>query len=338
MRPSGQATAIAHPNIAFIKYWGNRDSALRLPANGSISMNLEGLHTRTQVAFDPRLSDDRVSVNDRDPGDHARARVRAVLDPIRRLAGIDSAARVTSENDFPASAGIASSASAFAALAVAAAAAAGLDLSEADLSRLARRGSGSAARSVPAGYVEWQPGADDSESYARSIAPPEHWSLLDCIAVVSTVPKATGSQEGHRLADTSPLQPARVASAPDRLARCRGALLARDFEALAAVVELDSHLMHAVMMTSSPPLLYWLPESVAVMRAVNRWRAGGLPAAYTLDAGPNVHVLTPAEHGAEVSRRLAEIPGVEGVRIARPGGPARLMEPHEDGESTNAHL
>ncbi len=152
-------------------------------------------------------------------------------------------------------AGIASSASAFAALALAASAAAGLKLSEKDLSRLARRGSGSACRSIPGGFVEWQAGQDDDTSYAVSIAPPEHWALVDCIAIVSQEHKPTGSAEGQALAHTSLLQAARLADAPRRLEICRRAILDRDFAAFAEVVELDSNLMHAVMMTSSSPLV-----------------------------------------------------------------------------------
>jgi diphosphomevalonate decarboxylase len=175
-------------------------------------------------------------------------RVTAVLNLIRMQAGLHMPARVESVNSFPAGAGIASSASAFAALALAGAAAAGLDLDEADLSRLARRGSGSASRSVPGGFCQWLPGSDES-SVATSIAPPEHWDLRDVIVIVSQVHKAVGSSGGHRLAPTSSLQSARLAGAGARLAACREALLARDLAAMGAVVEEDAIMMHAVMMT-----------------------------------------------------------------------------------------
>ena len=132
---------------------------------------------------------------------------------------------------------------------------------------------------------------DDETSYAYSIAPADYWDLVDCVAVISRVHKPTGSTEGHALADTSPLQAARLADAPRRLDLCRQAILERDFEALAQVVELDSNMMHAVMMTSSPPLVYWQPATLAIMHAVSTWRQQGLPACYTNDAGPNVHVL-----------------------------------------------
>ena len=319
------ARAIANPNIAFIKYWGNRDPDLRIPANGSISMNLAGLHTRTQVTFDPHLQADQLTINGAEVQGPGLQRVHLFLERVRQMADLELHARVVSSNNFPTGAGIASSASAFAALSLASSAAAGLELSTAELSRLARTGSGSAARSVPAGFVEWLAGQDDESSYAVSIAPPEHWDLVDCIAIVSQTHKQTGSTVGHHLAGTSPLQTARVADATLRLERCRQAILECDFATFAEVVELDSNLMHAVMMTSNPALLYWQPATLAVMHAVRAWREQGLPACYTIDAGPNVHVLCLEAHAQEVSRRLAEIYGVHEVLNAGPGGPVHLV-------------
>ncbi len=231
------ATAQANPNIAFIKYWGNRDNALRLPSNGSISMNLDGLYTRTTVSFQPSLPFDELIINGHEVAGKGLSRVSYILDLVREMAGIKMNAEVMSENNFPAGAGIASSAAAFAALALASSRAVGLTLSEARLSRLARRGSGSACRSIPGGFVEWQMGTGDKDCVAVSIAPPEHWSLVDCVAIVSSQHKKTGSTEGHALAWTSPLQYARVADAPRRLDICRSAILNRDFEALANMIE-----------------------------------------------------------------------------------------------------
>ena len=319
------ATALAHPNIAFIKYWGNRDDALRLPVNGSISMNLDGLFTRTTVSFQPSLGVDELIINGHEISGKGLERVSAILEVVRQAAGLDLKAEVVSENNFPTGAGIASSAAAFAALALASARAAGLDWPEAAISRLARLGSGSASRSVPAGFVEWKMGLDDQDSYAVSIAPPEHWALADCVAVVSAGHKATGSTEGHALAPSSPLQAARVADAPRRLDICRRAILECDFESLAAIIELDSDIMHAVMMTSQPALFYWKPATLAVMEAVREWRASGLPVAYTIDAGPNVHVICTQAVSAKVAELLHNVPGVTSVLVAKAGDAARLL-------------
>lgn len=320
------ATAQACPNIAFIKYWGNRDNALRLPANGSISMNLAGLTTQTCVTFDPDLQADTLMLNGVPSAGKTLARLAAFLDEVRRLAGKKLYAHVTTENNFPTGAGIASSASAYAALALAASHALGLDLNQQNLSRLARLGSGSACRSIPGGFVEWQKGGSDADSYAFSIAPPGHWALVDLVTVVQSERKPVGSSEGHSLAGSSPLQSARLSGAARRLDACRSAIVNRDFDALARVVELDSNLMHAVMMTSIPPLFYWQPASLALMKQVIQWRQQGLRVCYTLDAGPNVHILCPAEAAAQIRLLLLAMPGVSQVFEAKPGGPARLAE------------
>ncbi|HEY3474562.1 MAG TPA: diphosphomevalonate decarboxylase [Anaerolineales bacterium] len=320
------ATAIANPNLAFIKYWGNRDNLLRLAMNGSISMNLDGLYTRTTVSFQPSLPYDELIINGHEVMGAGLDRISYLLDIIRGMANIHKRAEVMSENNFPSGAGIASSASAFAALALAGSKAAGLNLPERELSRLARRGSGSAARSIPGGFVEWQVGESDEDSFAFSIAGPEHWQLVDCVAIVSAAHKKTGSTEGHGIAWTSPLQAARVADAPRRLEICRKAILERDFNAFASIVELDSDMMHAVMMTSTPALHYWKPASLEVMSCVRQWRTEGIPVCYTVDAGPNVHVICPETEAHLIDKRLREIKGVQNVLVAQPGGPAKIVD------------
>ena len=320
------ATAQAHPNIAFIKYWGNRDNILRIPMNGSISMNLDGLFTRTTISFQHTLPFDELIINGHEVTGAGLDRVAYILDIIRGMANIHDHAEVMTENNFPAGAGIASSASAFAALALAGSKAAGLDLSEPELSRLARRGSGSASRSIPGGFVEWQVGTTDDDSIAFSIAPPDHWKLVDCVAIVSASHKKTGSTEGHSIAPTSPLQTARVADAPRRLEICRNAILNCDFDSFASIVELDSDMMHSVMMTSTPALHYWKPASLDVMNSVRQWRSEGLSACYTVDAGANVHVICPEAEAQTVEKRLREIKGVENVLVAHAGGAAKIMK------------
>ena len=318
------ASASAHPNIAFIKYWGNRDQDLRLPANGSLSMNLGMLHTQTTVTFRDELQEDTLTVNGTEQKGAAAARTAAFMDAVRRLVPDAGHAEIVSENNFPMGAGIASSASAFAALALAASAAAGLNLKENELSRLARLGSGSACRSIPDGFCEWACGNGGEDSFSVSIAPASHWDLADLIAVISGEHKKVGSTAGHGMAQTSPYQEARVRTAPERIRICREAVLNRDFDALAEVCECDMLMMHAVMMTQVPPLLYWEPASIRLIKLVKEWRAEGLPCFATLDAGPNVHVICPAGVSDEVRARMAEVEGVREIIFSLPGGKARL--------------
>ncbi len=319
------ATAQAHPNIAFIKYWGNRNNELRLPSNSSISMNLDGLFTRTTVSFQPSLPFDELIINGHAVMGKGLERISYILDLVREMAGLKINAEVMSENNFPAGAGIASSAAAFAALAFASSRAAGLTLSEAQLSRLARRGSGSASRSIPAGFVEWEMGESEEESFAFSIAPVGHWNLVDCVAIVNSAHKKTGSTEGHAIAGTSPLQNARVEDVPRRLEICRNAILNKDFETFANIIEHDSDMMHAVMMTSNLPLMYWQSATVEIFHQVREWRASGLPVGYTVDAGANVHVICLGEYAKEVEKRLRELPGVSNVLVAGVGGGAKVV-------------
>jgi diphosphomevalonate decarboxylase len=321
----GKATAVANPNIAFVKYWGKVDDALNLPANPSLSMNLAALTTVTTVEFRPGQAHDVVTIDGHPAVGQALDRVVAHLDRVRVLAGTPfdaERARVDSRNDFPAATGLASSSSAFAALTLAATWAAGLSLDAIELSRLARLGSGSACRSVPAGFVLWE------TEEAHQLAPPEHWDLRDAIAIVTEHAKAVGSHNGHALAPTSPFYVARLAAVPGWLAAVKDGLARRDLAVMGPAIESDALAMHGVMMTSRPSLLYWLPATVAVLGAVRAWRAGGLEVYFTIDAGPNVHCLCQAAAAAEVEERLRQVPGVQEVVMSGPGAGVRSVDWH----------
>lgn len=320
-----KATARAHPNIAFIKYWGNADDDLRLPVNSSISMNLDGLYAETTVEWDESLTEDNLNLNNNPETGQALQRVVDHMNRIRKRLDISTFASIKSVNNFPTGTGIASSAAAFAALSVAACSAANADLTEKELSTIARIGSGSASRSVPSGFVEWYAGDSHESSYAESVASPEHWDLVDVIAIVSDQHKKTGSQAGHPTAKTSDLQNARIAGAQERLDTVRQAILNRDFPKFAEIVELDSNLMHAVMMTSNPPLFYWNPATLTIMEQVRAWREEGLSVCYTLDAGPNVHCICIRKDAEAVRERLSNLSGLLEIKTAGVGGAAHIV-------------
>lgn len=325
MSTIAQAKARASSNIAFIKYWGNQDDALRIPVNSSISMNLAGLFTETVVRWDDGLSADRLVLNGKEADHGAYQRVVDHLDVLRERLGITAHAEVTSANNFPMGAGIASSASSFAALTMAGIRAIDATISEKELTTLARLGSGSASRSIPNGYVYWHMGDHHENSYAESVASADHWNLVDVIAVISDTHKAVGSTRGHATAQTSDLQGGRLSHVEARLETVKDAILNRDFSLLAPVVEHDSNLMHAVMMTSQPALFYWMPTSLVVMDAVRQWRAEGLNVCYTLDAGPNVHCICTAEDAPQIIQRVKQITGVLEVLQAGVGGEAIIV-------------
>lgn len=315
-------TAVAHSNIAFIKYWGNLSDERRLPTNASLSMNLSAARTETTVHFSRERRADRVVIDGETRFDAARERVVAHLDRIRWRSGVTFKALVESRNTFPMGTGIASSASGFAALTVAGTHAAGLELSEPELSALARLGSGSACRSVPGGFVWWHAGATDGESYAETIAPPEHWDLRDIVAVVQDRHKAVGSTDGHRAARTSSLFEARLADLQHSLPRTRQAVLDRDFATLGPLVEAEALSLHAIALTSRPPILYWSPETVRLMLQAQAWRLQGLAVYFTLDAGPNVHLLCEGHQAKAVEDAVRTLDYVTLVLHNRPAGPA----------------
>jgi diphosphomevalonate decarboxylase len=327
-----EATAIAPANIAFVKYWGVQDAALTLPFNESVSMNLDRCFTTTTVRFDPRLNDDEVALklygqDERMATGRPFERVVAQLDRVRALAGVQTRAHVRSENNFPSDAGIASSAAAFAALTTAAVAALGLQLSEAELSALTRRsGSGSACRSIPTGFVHWHNDGTDSGSYAVSVAPPDAWALADVVAVVDPGVKSVTSADNHRLVTTSPYFNARLQEMPGRIQQTLLAIRDRDLGQLGSVCEADAVSMHVVAMTAQPPTFYWNAGTMAVIHALHRWRNEGLFGYFTIDAGPNVHVICARSDAAEIEQRLQSLPEVqftiangagEGARIVR---------------------
>ncbi len=318
-------TAISCSNIAFIKYWGNADHELRIAANPSLSMNLADLTVTATVQFHADFPSDTLTINGECVTGGAAERVFRQIDLIRQKANFSHRAQIATESNFPAGAGIASSAAAFSALAVAGAAAAGLSLSEAELSALARRGSGSACRSVPPGFVQWLAGGADETSFAESIAPADHWDLVDIVAIVSAEHKAVGSTGGHALADTSVLQAARVVSAAERFSAAKEAVLAKDLPALGTVIEEDAVMMHGVMMTSRPPLFYWQPATLAVIHVVRQWRAEGIPVYFTIDAGPNVHLICERSHAEAVASLARALPGVQKIMRSGVGGGAKVL-------------
>lgn len=329
-----KVTALAHPNLALVKYWGKADERLNIPANSSISVNLSAATTLTSVAFAAGLAADEVTINGQDADRAAHSRIVRHLDRVRALAGIATRARVTSSNDFPASAGIASSASAFAALSLAAARAAGLALDPRALSILARQGSGSACRSIPDGFAEWVAGSDDASSYACQLAPADHWDLRITTAIIDVQPKEMPSSEGHRLAQTSPFYRARLAELPRTLEIVRRSLLDRDFRALGLAVEREAVSMHAIAMTASPRqeewlsgIYYWQPATMRLIQAVQGWRRAGLPVYFTIDAGPNVHLLCEGANQAALEQALAgELAALGGSFIvSRPAAGARVI-------------
>jgi diphosphomevalonate decarboxylase len=321
------AVAIAHPNIALAKYWGKRPWGKNLPSVPSLSVTLGGMVTTTRVTLGAA---DSLTLNGTVASGRPLERAVAMLDLLWREAGKAGErprAAVESKNDFPTAAGLASSASAFAALAVAGDAALATALGAARLSCIARRISASAGRSLFGGFVELPAGEPGQEQLpARPLCGPDHWKLALVVAVTTEAQKEVGSTEGMiRTTETSPLYPGWVECAPRLCARVKEAVMARDFEALIAPVEQSALTMHASALAADPGLVYWNGTTVEVIRGVRQMRAAGVPACFTIDAGPHVKVLTPAEALSTVETKLRAIPGVLRTIVAHPGEGARVV-------------
>lgn len=323
------ATAVAHPNIALIKYWGKRDAAVQLPATGSLSLTLGIAPTTTTVTLEPSLVEDTGELNGEPMNDKEVGRVRRFLDLVReRAGGADlPKASVVSVNEIPTGAGLASSASGFAALTLAAAAAYGLEQTPAEASALARRGSGSACRSIFGGLVEWLPGDDEDELTSHAVELPDSGlELALVVAVLSPGRKKIDSREAMRnTVETSPYFPAWVETVPGEIEQMKEAIAAADFTAVGQLAESNAMRMHASMLGATPPVRYWNADSVAALDLVATLRDEGIECYATMDAGPNVKVICrPGDAETIAERFRAEFGGID-VLVSGHGPAAYLV-------------
>lgn len=306
------ATAVAHPNIALVKYWGKANEELIIPATGSLSMTLDIFPTTTTVELTD-AAQDRVILDGQELSGEESARVVHVLSLVRELAGDSRKATVISRNTVPTAAGLASSAAAFAALAKAACAAYGLDVSGADLSRLARRGSGSASRSVFGGLVRWNAGVDD----ATSVAEPLSWNgpdLAMVVAVLSSERKKIGSRRAMKVTvETSPYYEGWVSSNAILLERASRAVADGNYSELGRIAEMSALRMHASMLGAEPPIRYLNARSFELFDAVAELRDQGIEAYASADAGPNVKILCQASDAPALMAALRE--RIDGVNL-----------------------
>lgn len=323
-----KATAIAPSNIAFIKYWGKKDDKLRLPSNGSVSVNLSNLLTTTTVEFSQKLKEDVILYNKKIISE-GRTKKRAIthLDRIRKLAKINDKAKTITKTNFPDAVGLASSASGYAALTVAAASAAGLNLSEKDLTILARVASGSACRSIPDGYVEWLEGNSNESSYAVSIFPEDYWKISVVVVMVGREKKQTSSTLGHKLVEGSPFFLSRLNKIKKKITNVKKFIKERDFTKFGLLVEKEALELHALTLTSNPPIIYWEPETVRLMKLIQIWRQEGLEMFFSIDAGPNLFLFSQEKNIPNLLSKLREN-NFNDFIVNKPSKGARLIKNH----------
>lgn len=324
-----KATAIAHSNIAFIKYWGKKDEKLHLPLNNSLSVNLDNLITKTTVEFSETFKKDQIFIDGQTVQGEKEKRVVDHLNRVRKMAKICLKAKVISKNNFPTASGLASSASGFAALSLASTKALGLSLSEKDLSILARLGSGSACRSIPDGFVEWYKGKDHQTSYAKGLFPPSYWSLSIIVLLIETKEKKTFSNQGHQLVWTSPFFKERLKNIDKKIFLIKKYLQEKNFLKFGQIVEDEALELHSIMLTSKPALIYWQPETIKAIKYIYFLREKGLPVFFTIDAGSNLFLISQKKDEKDLIRELKKEYSEKKIIINHPSKGAFLIKDYQ---------
>ena len=326
-----KATAIANANIALVKYWGKRDKKLVLPYNSSISMTLDGLSTVTTVEFSKKYEKDSIIINGKELVKDEKG-ILNHIERIRNLANVKEKSKIVSKSNFPIAAGLASSASGFAALTLAATKAAKLELNEKDLTILTRQGSGSASRSICEGFVEWYKGDKDdgSDSYAESIVNKNHWNEFRMItAIVTKTEKKVSSRAGMaQTVNTCPYYKCWLETIDRDLELIRNGIKNRDFSSVGQTAEYNCLKMHALMITTKPPIIYWTPATMEIIDFVREQREEGIECYFTIDAGPNVIVMCLKKNEKEINKKLSELDGVMKTIICGPGDGAKIIDKH----------
>lgn len=319
----------AYTNIAFIKYWGKSDEVLKIPMNNSLSLTLDAFYSESKVHFDSRLKEDKLFLDGKLEDKKALKKAQIILNWVREKAKIKTFARIDSVNHVPTAAGLASSASGLAALAGAASLSAGLDLSKKELSRLARKASGSASRSIYPGFAEWQKGKNDLDSYAVPIDPAE-WDIGMIFIILDDQEKEISSTEGmRRVVESSPYYDGWLKSTEKDLIETKEAISKKDFDQLGEVAESSALKMHALNLSARPPFNYWSPNSIRAMRKVEELRDLGYSVYFTMDAGPNVKVICKQSEMTEIYEHLLRDYQTEQLVKAYPGPGIQIIDKEE---------
>lgn len=318
----------ANANIALVKYWGKREHKLNLPAVGSISATLDNLNTETEIFFSS-TGRDEIFFNGTPANEKEYSRITKFLEMFRNEHKVKDYFSVKTGNNFPSGAGLASSASGFAALAAGIDRLAGTKLGNRELSILARKGSGSAARSIFGGFVEMKTGEglESHTDYAEQIAPADFWDLSVVILVTSGEQKKISSTDGmNATAYSSPYYNSWISSSKSDLHEAKKAIQQKDFEKLADVTEFSTLKMHGLAMSARPGIIYWNGTTLDLINEVKDMRAGGSPVFFTIDAGPQLKVFTPTENADNIKDYFSNRNGIEKIIVSGIGNGVEIFE------------
>ena len=297
----------ANTNIALIKYWGKKDDALKIPYNSSLSMTLDKFYTETMVEYDPTLTSDRLYINDKKIEGQALQRVQDFMHVVRERYDIKHYAKITSYNHVPSSAGLASSASAFAALAKASTL--HLNLSDKEVSQLARLGSGSASRSIYEGFSKWNRGTNHETSYAEPIEMEPWDDIRMLVCMVNDKEKPYLSSEAMKeTVDNSVYYPSWVKQSEKDFYKAEAYIKNHDLEKLGPLIQENALRMHASLLAINK--WYFEPDTIRIMNTIRDLQKN-IPVYFTMDAGPNVKLLTTKEYVSEIKEVLKDFEIIE---------------------------
>jgi diphosphomevalonate decarboxylase len=328
-------TALSHPNKALVIYWGNENDTLRTPTRSSLSVTLQGINHPLDYIVSLRTigasERDKIIIDGIEDKGEIRSHFVNHLNAMRRYTGFKEKLEVTTRTSFPVGSGLAGSAASASALAEAFAGLIGKTEDTRLKSIMARRGSGSASRSVFGGFVMWQKGNSDESSYATQLFNEKHWDLRNVIGMVSSTPKKIRSIEGMKLSKRT--CPAEIYSefvsvANHHIEGISTAALERDIGKLGELYEKENYLFRQVCLKTTPRLDYWTKVTDNILNKVANLRNDGVPAYAGTDAGPNVHVFTQPNYVERVIRTIQEAEGILDIIHCRVGKGSHLIEEH----------
>ena len=318
-----KATAIAHPIQGLIKYHGLKDIKLRVPFHDSVSVCVEAPFTTTTVEATESLKKDFVIINGKRPACKDFARVEAVLSKLRSMSSYSGCFKVVSQNSITIGKGLGFSASGFAALGTAACAALDFKIDYVSLSELVRLGAGSATRSLAGSFAIWYANKN-GRSYAEPIVEPDAVGLG---MVIAPIPSMIKTDEAHREVLSSPLFKARLKYVAKIIKAMKKAIKTGDVAMIGKLAEEDSLNLHASTMTGRAHMILWEPETVRIIKEVQKMRCEGIPAWYSVDTGPSVFVNTYIEYVETVADTLRRL-DCSKIVTSRVGGKPLLSSKH----------
>ena len=318
-----KATAVAHPIQGLIKYHGLKDVMLRIPFHDSISVCIDALNTTTTVEAAESLKENSVIINGKKAVGKDLERVEVVLKKLRSISRYSGCFKVVSRNSITGGKGLGFSASGFAVLGTAACAALDFNIDYVSLSELVRLGAGSATRSLAGSFAIWY--ADKSgKSYAEPLVEPE---AVDLGMVIVPIPSSVRTDEAHNEVLSSPLFKARLKHVAKIIRAMDEAIKTKDVATIGRLAEEDSLNLHASTMTGKAHMVLWEPETVCIIKEVQRMRREGVPAWYSIDTGPSVFINTYTNYVEKVADRLRSL-GFSSIMKSKVGCKPFLSNKH----------